>query len=56
MARSEYMRVVLNHIPATVIYIYGLEAIAVNGFVYVEINKGMYQAGILANDNLVIQL
>jgi hypothetical protein len=53
------MRVALKDIPTAIIECYGLEAIAVNGFVYCEINNGMYglpQAGILANNDLVIRL
>jgi hypothetical protein len=53
------MRVALKDIPTAIIVYYGLEAIAVNGFVYCEINKGMYglpQAAILANDDLVFHL
>lgn len=59
MARPEYLRVALKDIPSAIIAHYGLDLLAVNGFVYCEINKGMYglpQAGILANDDLVIHL
>jgi hypothetical protein len=59
MSRPEYMRVAMKDIPTAINQYYGLNAIAVNGFVYCEISKGMYalpQAGILANDDLVIHL
>ena len=48
----EYMRFRLDLIPDEIRIQYNLDAIAVNGWVYVEIRKGMYglpQAGILAN-------
>ena len=48
----EYMRFRLELIPEEIRKQYNLDAIAVNGWVYVEIRKGMYglpQAGILAN-------
>jgi hypothetical protein len=59
LARHEYMRVALKDIPTAIIKYYGLEAIAVNGSVYCDINKGMYglpQSGILANNDPVIHL
>lgn len=59
MSRPEYMRVALRDIPAAIIAHYGLDLLANNDFVYCEINKGMYglpQAGILANDDLVLHL
>jgi hypothetical protein len=49
------MQILLQHIPDEIIEEYGLLAIAYEGFVYAEINKGMYglpQAGILANNLL----
>jgi hypothetical protein len=49
----------LKDIPKAIIDHYGLAAIAINSFVYCEINKGMYglpQSGILANDDLIIHL
>ena len=50
--RYKYMRFRLEHIPDEIIKEYNLDNIAVDGWVYVEIRKGMYglpQAGILAN-------
>ena len=50
--RYEYMRIRIEHIPDEIIQEYNLQAITVNGWVYLEIRKGMYglpQAGILAN-------
>ncbi len=51
----EYMRFRLKYIPMEIRIQYNLDAIAVDGWVYVEIRKGMYglpQAGILANQLL----
>lgn len=60
MKHPEYMRVHLSLIPRDIIIYYELEAIAdEDGYVYIEINKGMYglpQAGKLANDELVVHL
>jgi hypothetical protein len=59
IACPEYMHVALKDIPTAIIEYYGLEAIADCGFVYCEMNKGLYglpQAGILAKDDLVILL
>ena len=56
MDRPEYMRIPIDVIPPDIWQQYNLEAIAHNGFVYVEINRSMYglpQAGQLANDELV---
>ena len=52
MDRPEYMRMPLKLIPDGIIEHYDLRSKAKNGYVYMEINKGMYglpQAGILAN-------
>ena len=51
--RYEYMRFRLETIPMEIRLQYELDKIAVNGWVYVEIRKGMYglpQAGMLANN------
>lgn len=59
MDRPEYMRIPITLIPQEIIDEYHLHAIEHNGFVYVEINKGMYglpQAGILANKLLAKRL
>ena len=52
MDRFEYMKMPMNIIPLAFKQQYALEDIAKNGFVYMQIEKGMYglpQAGILAN-------
>lgn len=51
----EYMRIRVEDIPADIINRYELDSKIHNGFVYVEIRKGMYglpQSGKLANDRL----
>ena len=53
--RYEYIRIPLSFIPQAIIDLYDLTAIAVNGYVWAEVRKGMYglpQAGILANQLL----
>ena len=53
--RYEYMRFHLDNIPDEIKQQYNLQQISKNGFVYVEIRKGMYglpQAGRLANQLL----
>ena len=50
--RFEYMKMPLSILPDDIISHYNLRNKAQNGFVYIEIRKGMYglpQAGILAN-------
>jgi hypothetical protein len=59
MKRAEYMYVALKDIPQALILQYGLNILAIDGYVCTEITKGMYglpQASILANDDLVIHL
>jgi hypothetical protein len=56
LAIYEYMQLALNTLPEEIVLQYNLRAIAHNGYVYLEIRKGMYglpQAGILANQLLV---
>jgi hypothetical protein len=56
MDEYEYMRIPLWVIPEAIMIQYKLEALVTNGFVYVEIRKGMYglpQSGRLANDRLI---
>jgi hypothetical protein len=56
MSRYEYMRIPVWMLPDDIIAQYDLTRLIVNGFVYVEIRRGMYglpQAGRLANDQLV---
>jgi hypothetical protein len=51
----EYMVVLMASLPQEVINEYGINDLAVDGKVYIEIQKGMYglpQAGILANELL----
>jgi hypothetical protein len=50
------MQLALDTLPEEIILQYNLRDIAHNGYVYLEIRKGMYglpQAGILANQLLV---
>jgi Reverse transcriptase (RNA-dependent DNA polymerase) len=56
MERYEYMRIPINVIPEDIVQQYNLKALEHNGYMYVEIRKGMYgllQAGRIANDALV---
>jgi hypothetical protein len=56
MSRYEYMRIPIDMLPDTIIDQYNLRPLFHNGFVYVEIRRGMYglpQAGRLANDQLI---
>jgi hypothetical protein len=55
MERFEYMRIPIHMIPDEIMDQYNLHDLVENGYVYVEIRKGMYglpQAGKLANDRL----
>ena len=59
MPRKEYMRIPVSHIPQFIIDFYNLGPLIHNGYILVEIRKGMYglpQAGILANQQLVKHL
>ena len=59
MARYEYMRVPIWMLPDDIIAQYNLTPLFHNGYVYVEIRRGMYglpQAGRLANDQLISNL
>ena len=52
MDRYEYMRMPMELIPEKIIELYGLREKCKNGYVYMQIERGMYglpQAGILAN-------
>jgi hypothetical protein len=52
LPRFEYMKILLSHFPEEIIQKYNLNALAVDGWVYIEIRKGMYglkQAVLLAN-------
>jgi hypothetical protein len=57
--RYEYMRLSIDIIPDEIIDKYNLRPLVSNGYVYIEIRKGMYglpQAGILANKLLTKRL
>jgi hypothetical protein len=59
MERYEYMRIPVKFIPACILEQYKLTPLIHNGFVVVEIRKGIYglaQAGILAYNRLATQL
>jgi hypothetical protein len=59
LPRFEYMKMLLSHFPEEIVQKYNLSALAVNGWVYIEIRKGMYglkQAGLLANQLLQTRL
>jgi hypothetical protein len=59
LPRFEYMKMVLSRFPEEIIQKYNLTALAVDGWVYIEIRKGMYglkQAGLLANQLLQTRL
>jgi hypothetical protein len=59
LPRLEYMKMLLSHFPEEIIQKYNLNALAVDGWVYIEIRKGMYglkQAGLLANQLLQTRL
>jgi hypothetical protein len=55
LPRFEYIKMLLSRFPEEIIQKYNLNALAVDGWVYIEIRKGMYglkQAGLLANQLL----
>jgi hypothetical protein len=55
LPRFEYMKMLLSRLPEEIIQRYNLSALAVDGWVYIEIRKGMYslkQARLLANQLL----
>ena len=57
--RYEYMKLPLDIIPEEIIQQYNLRNLEHKGFVYMEIQKGMYglpQAGKVANDKLKLHL
>jgi hypothetical protein len=59
LSRFEYMKMWLSRFPEEIIQKYNLNALAVNGWFYIEIRKGMYglnQAGLLANQLLQTRL
>ncbi len=55
MTRFKYTRLKITDIPEEFIMEYGLQVLAINGYVYCEIQKGMYglpQSGIIAQELL----
>jgi hypothetical protein len=59
LTRFEYMKMLLSRFPEEIIQKYNLNALAVDGWVYIEIRQGMYglkQAGLLANQLLQTRL
>jgi hypothetical protein len=59
MTRQEYMRIFINSIPQSIVYQYHLLDLVHNGFILIEISRGMYglpQAGILSYNQLVAHL
>jgi hypothetical protein len=59
LPRFGYMKMLLYRFPEETIQKYNLNALAVDGWVYIEIRKGMYglrQAGLLANQLLQTRL
>jgi hypothetical protein len=59
LPRFEYMKMLLSRFPEEIVQNYNLKALAVNGWVYIEVRKGMYglkQAGLLANQLLQTRL
>jgi hypothetical protein len=59
LPQFEYMRMLLSRFPEEKIQKYNLNALALTGWVYIEILKGMYglkQAGLLSNQLLQTRL
>jgi hypothetical protein len=59
LPRFEYMKMLLSRFPEEIIQKYNLSALAVDGWVYIEVRKcmfGLKQAGILANQLLQTRL
>jgi hypothetical protein len=59
LPRFEYMTMMLYRFPEEIVQKYNLNALVVDGWVYIEIRKGMYgskQAGLLANQLLQTRL
>jgi hypothetical protein len=59
LPQFEYMKMLLSRFSEEIIQKYNLNALAVDGWVYIEIRKGMYglkQAGLLANQLLQTRL
>jgi hypothetical protein len=59
LPRFEYMKMLLSRFPEEIVQKYNLNALTIEGWVYIEIRKGMYglkQAGLFANQLLQIRL
>jgi hypothetical protein len=59
LPRSEYMKMLISRFPEGIIQKYNLKALAVNGWVYIKIRKGMYglkQPGLIVNQLLQTSL
>jgi hypothetical protein len=59
LPRFEYMKILLSRFPEEIVQKYNLNALAVDGWVYIEIRKGMYglkQARLLASQLLQTRL
>jgi hypothetical protein len=59
LPRFEYMKMLLSRFPKDIVQKYNLNALSVDGWVYIEIRKIMYglkQAGLLANQLLQTRL
>jgi hypothetical protein len=59
LPRFEYMKMLLSRFPEEIVDKYNLDTLAVDGWVYIEIRKGMYglkQSGVLANQLLQTRL
>jgi hypothetical protein len=59
LPQFEYMKMLLSRFPEEIVQKYNLNALAVDGWVYIEIRKGTYslkQAGLLANQLLQTHL
>jgi hypothetical protein len=59
LPRFKYMKMLLSRFPEEIVQKYNLNALAVDGWVYIEIRKGLYclkQAVLLANQLLQTRL
>jgi hypothetical protein len=59
LPRFEYTKMLLSRFPEEIIQKYNLNALAIDGWVYIEIRKGMYglkQSGLIANQLLQTRL
>jgi hypothetical protein len=55
LSRFEYMKMLISRFPEEIIHKCNLNTLAIDGWVYIEIRKGMYvlkQSGLLANQLL----